>query len=148
MSLTISVYGRPAPQGSKRYVGGNRAQGGRFIEASKYLPAWRKEITTAALAIMQDEDWETVADPVHLEVTFYIERPATISREKRPWPIKPPDLDKLVRGVCDGLTDAGVWEDDDQVVHVIAWKCYADTREPGASIKITPIVVGEGLDFL
>jgi len=147
VSLTFDVYGRPAPQGSKRYVGGNRGQGGRFIEASKYLPAWRKDITTAALAIMQDEDWETVADPVHLEVTFYIERPATIPREKRPWPIKPPDLDKLVRGICDGLTDAGVWEDDDQVVRVTAWKCYADTREPGAYIKITPIVTGEGLDF-
>jgi Holliday junction resolvase RusA-like endonuclease len=148
VSLSFDVYGRPAPQGSKRYVGGNRAQGGRFIEASKYLPAWRKEITTAALAIVQDEGWETVADPVSLEVVFYIERPATISQSKRPWPIKPPDLDKLVRGVCDGLTDAGVWLDDDQVVHVVAWKCYADTREPGATIKITPIVVGEGLDFL
>jgi Holliday junction resolvase RusA-like endonuclease len=148
VSLSFDVYGRPAPQGSKRYVGGNRAQGGRFIEASKYLPAWRKEITTAALAIIQDEDWETVADPVSLEVVFYLERPATIPQHKRPWPIKPPDLDKLVRGVCDGLTDAGVWLDDDQVVNVVAWKCYADTREPGATIKITPIVVGEGLDFL
>ena len=148
MSLTFDVYGRPAPQGSKRYVGGNRAQGGRFIEASKYLPAWRKEITTAALAIIQDEGWETLADPVSLEVVFYLERPATISQSKRPWPIKPPDLDKLVRGVCDGLTDAGVWLDDDQVVHMTAWKCYADTREPGAYIKISPIVGGEGLDSL
>ena len=120
MSLTFDVYGRPAPQGSKRYIGGSAKQGGRFIEASKYLPAWRKEITTAALAIMQDEDWQTVADPVSLEVVFYLERPATIPQHKRPWPIKPPDLDKLVRGVCDGLTDAGVWEDDDQVVRVTA----------------------------
>ena len=141
------MYGRPAPQGSKRYVGGNRAQGGRFIEASKYLPAWRKAVTSTAVAIMADEGWETVTDPVTLEVIFYLERPATIPREKRPWPTKPPDLDKLVRGVADGLTDAGVWVDDDQVVHVIAWKVYADTRDPGATVTITPIVAGEGLDF-
>jgi Holliday junction resolvase RusA-like endonuclease len=96
---------------------------------------------------MEDEHWETLTGPVTLEVVFYLERPATISQAKRPWPIKPPDLDKLVRGVCDGLTDAGVWADDDQVVHVVAWKCYADTREPGASVKVTPIVGGEGLDF-
>jgi len=137
VSLTFDVYGRPAPQGSKRYIGGSAKQGGRFIEASKYLPAWRKAVTSTAVAIMADEGWETVTDPVTLEVIF----------EKRPWPTKPPDLDKLVRGVADGLTDAGVWADDDQVVHVIAWKVYADTRDPGATVTITPIVAGEGLDF-
>jgi Holliday junction resolvase RusA-like endonuclease len=147
VSLTFDVYGRPAPQGSKRYIGGSAKQGGRFIEASKYLPAWRKAVTSTAVAIMEDEGWETCTDPVTLEVIFYLERPATIPHSKRPWPIKPPDLDKLVRGVADGLTDAGVWADDDQVVHVVAWKCYADTREPGAQITITPIVGGEGLDF-
>ena len=146
MSLTFDVYGRPAPQGSKRYVGGNRAQGGRFIEASKYLPAWRKAVTSTAVAIMEDEGWATCTDPVTLEVIFYLERPATIPQSKRPWPIKPPDLDKLVRSL-DSLTDAGVWDDDGQMVHVIAWKCYADTREPGATVKVTPIVGGEGLDF-
>ena len=146
MSLTFSVYGRPAPQGSKRYVGGKRAQGGRFIEASKYLPAWRKAVTDAALLAMADAEWVTVSGPVEVDVTFYLERPATISREKRPFPIKPPDLDKLVRSL-DALTDAGVWEDDGQMVKLTAAKCYADTREPGANIKITPIVVGEGLDF-
>lgn len=147
MSLTFDVYGRPAPQGSKRYIGGSAKQGGRFIEASKYLPAWRKAVTSTAVAIMEDEGWETCTDPVTLEVIFYLERPATIPHSKRPWPIKPPDLDKLVRGVADGLTDAGVWADDDQVVHVIAWKVYADTRDPGAQVTITPIVGGEGLDF-
>jgi len=147
VSLTFDVYGRPAPQGSKRYVGGNRAQGGRFIEASKYLPAWRKAVTSTAVAIMEDEGWETCTDPVTLEVIFYLERPATIPHSKRPWPIKPPDLDKLIRSVADSCSDAGVWGDDAQVVHVIAWKCYADTREPGATVTITPILGGEGLDF-
>ena len=146
MSLTFDVYGRPAPQGSKRYVGGNRAQGGRFIEASKYLPAWRRAVTEAALLAMADAEWVTVSGPVEVDVTFYLERPSTISRSSRPWPIKPPDLDKLVRSL-DSLTDAGVWDDDGQMVILRAAKQYADTREPGASIKITPIVLGEGLDF-
>ena len=146
MSLTFDVYGRPAPQGSKRYVGGNRAQGGRFIEASKYLPAWRKAILEAATVAMDEQGWEKVSGPVEVHVTFYLERPSTISRSSRPWPIKPPDLDKLVRSL-DSLTDAGVWDDDGQMVILRAAKQYADTREPGASIKITPIVLGEGLDF-
>jgi len=134
-ALEFDVAGRPAPQGSKRYVGGSRAQGGRFIEASKYLPAWRKALMEAALQAMEEQDWVRTSGPVEVEVTFFLERPATISREKRPWPIKPPDLDKLVRSL-DSLTDAGVWDDDGQIVQLTAWKCYADTREPGAYVKV------------
>jgi Holliday junction resolvase RusA-like endonuclease len=138
VNLTLEVFGRPAPQGSKRYVGGNRAQGGRFIEASKYLPAWRKAMTEAALIAIEEQGWVKASGPVEVDVTFYLERPVTVTVKARPWPIKPPDLDKLVRSL-DGLTDAGVWDDDGQMVVLRASKVYADTREPGASIKITAI---------
>ena len=143
MSLTITVFGRPAPQGSKRHVGG-----GRFIEASKYLPAWRRAITLAAITEIENESWSKSISPVEVEIIFYLERPSTVSVAKRPWPIKPPDLDKLLRGVLDGLTDAGVWDDDGQVVKITAWKVYADTREPGAFIKINPIFDTLGLDLI
>lgn len=133
--LIINVIGRPAPQGSKRYVGGSAKQGGRFIEASKYLPAWRKALMTAAQEAMAEQEWETYAGPVEVQVTFFLERPSSIPQSKRPWPIKPPDLDKLVRSL-DSLTDAGVWEDDGQIVILQAAKCYADTREPGAEIRV------------
>ena len=145
MSLTITVFGRPAPQGSKRYIGGSAKQGGRFIEASKYLPAWRKAITAAAIAEIENRSWAKSIEPIEIEVIFYLERPATVSVAKRPWPIKPPDLDKLLRGVLDGMTDAGVWDDDGQVVKITAWKVYADTREPGAFIKISPLYDTLGL---
>ena len=107
-----------------------------MIEASKFLPAWRKAVTTAAIKSVEADGWDTVADPVELTVTFYLERPATIKQAKRPLPIKPPDLDKLVRGICDALSDAGVWEDDAQVVKLTAFKEYADTREPGCAIQV------------
>ena len=134
-ALEFDVAGRPAPQGSKRYVGGNRAQGGRFIEASKYLPAWRIALKEAAVQAIEEQGWVKTSGPVEVEVTFFLERPATITKEKRPWPVKPPDLDKLVRSL-DSLTDAGVWDDDGQIVQLTAWKCYADTREPGAHVKV------------
>lgn len=110
-----------------------------MIEASKYLPAWRKAVTNAALSAVADERWEKVLSPVELIVTFYLERPASIKQAKRPLPIKPPDLDKLVRGICDALTDAGVWDDDAQVVKMTAFKEYADALKPGCAIKIQPI---------
>lgn len=128
-------------------MGGNRAQGGRFIEASKYLPAWRKAITIAAITEIEKETWAKDTNPIAIEVTFYLERPATIPVAKRPWPIKPPDLDKLLRGVLDGLTDAGVWDDDGQVVKITAWKVYADTRDPGCEITVSPISDELALDL-
>lgn len=136
--MTLEVFGRPAPQGSKRYVGGPAKQGGRFIEASKYLPAWRKAMTQAALTAIDAQGWVKASGPVEVDVTFYLERPATVTVTARPWPVKPPDLDKLVRSL-DGLTDAGVWDDDGQMVVLRASKVYAHTRLPGATITITPI---------
>lgn len=59
---------------------------------------------------------------------------------KRPYPIVPPDLDKLVRAVGDGIGQSGlIWGDDSQVVEIIARKYYADDRESGAIIKITKL---------
>lgn len=131
VNLTIVVEGRPAPQGSKRHVGN-----GRFVEASKFLPAWRKAVTVAAREVADDEGWATTAGPVRLEVIFYLDRPSTVSQTKRPFPIKPPDIDKLVRAVCDALTDAGVWEDDGQIVQLCAEKHYNDTRGSGCDIRV------------
>ena len=59
---------------------------------------------------------------------------------KRPFPIVPPDLDKLARGLLDGIGQSEViWGDDSQVINLIARKFYADDREPGAEVKITEL---------
>jgi Holliday junction resolvase RusA-like endonuclease len=63
-------------------------------------------------------------------------------------PIVPPDLDKLCRGLLDGIGqgfntgkvgDGIIYGDDSQVVELIARKFYADDREPGADIAIIPL---------
>ena len=59
---------------------------------------------------------------------------------QRPLPIVPPDLDKLARGLLDGIGQSEViWGDDSQVINLIARKFYADDREPGAEVKITEL---------
>jgi Holliday junction resolvase RusA-like endonuclease len=48
-----------------------------------------------------------------------------------------PDLDKLLRSTLDGLTDAGVWRDDSQVVSISAAKVYAKNGDtPGVIIEV------------
>ena len=132
--LNFFVPGRPAPQGSKRSVGR-----GRFIEASKYLPAWRHAVTEFAIYAATENNWDTLEGPVTLEVVFYLERPSPIKVNKRPHPVVPPDIDKLVRGVSDALSDAGVWGDDSQVVKLVAFKRYPDNHEQGAFISVSTL---------
>jgi len=130
-AIKFRVYGRPAPQGSKKSIGNNR-----FVEASKYLPAWRKAVTQAAKEVIS-ESFVPIQGAVKLKVQFYLERPKSVSIKNRPHPIVPPDVSKLIRAVEDAITDAGLWEDDSQVCYVESSKFYADDEEPGALIYIT-----------
>lgn len=152
--ITIQVYGLPAPQGSKRLVGRGRAT--RMVEASRHLPAWRKAVTAAARAALeQHPDWNRDHQYVTMHVTFSLPRPrlhyrtgrfANLLREDAPvHHARTPDLDKLVRGICDALTAAGVYADDSRVAQVLARKCYASAASlppgvldrPGARIVLT-----------
>jgi Holliday junction resolvase RusA-like endonuclease len=130
--LRFVVHGRPAPQGSKSYKGNNR-----FVEASKYLPAWRSAIVLAAKQEMMNKMDITPFDkPVKVFVTFFIDRP---KNPKHPYPAVPPDLDKLVRGLFDSLTQARVWLDDALVCELHAKEIYVgDTSFPnsGAFVAI------------
>ena len=134
MELSFWVQGRPAAQGSKRHVGG-----GRMIEASRFVGPWRQQVTHASLSVSNAEQWQQVFGPVELELVFHIARPASVKESDRPLPIKPPDLDKLVRAVCDSLTDAQVWGDDGQVVKLIASKVYVPPGEDGCDVTVRPI---------
>jgi Holliday junction resolvase RusA-like endonuclease len=63
-------------------------------------------------------------------------------------PIVPPDIDKLCRGLLDGIGqgfdtgkvgDGIIYGDDSQVVELIARKHYADDRQPGALVQISSL---------
>lgn len=134
MQLHLDIYGNPAPQGSKRIIKG------RLVEASsEKLRKWRKAIAAECATAREKHD-VFFTDAVRVEVVFYLPRPVSVKPEKRPWPIVPPDLDKLCRGLLDGIGQSEViWGDDSQVVALLATKTYADGREPGATVHITGI---------
>ena len=69
---------------------------------------------------------------------FYLDRPSSVSMVKRPHPTVPPDLDKLLRAVGDSCSGV-IYEDDSQVIRTLAWKVYADNREPGAFVRVNEL---------
>jgi crossover junction endodeoxyribonuclease RusA len=127
MISKFAVFGVPAPQGSKRHVGN-----GRMIEASKFLPAWRKAIETECQSLFE----EPIDGALEVELWFYLPRPSSVSRE---YPTVMPDLDKLVRAVGDGLTQGGAIADDARIVDLHAYKRYSVDGWTGVHIKITEI---------
>lgn len=83
-------------------------------------------------------DFVPFSDAVDVSAVFYIARGKTV---KRRWPIVPPDLDKLLRGLLDALTIANVWLDDSLVISFnTVEKRYADEEEFGRTGVLVTII--------
>jgi len=130
--ITLTVYGRPAPQGSKRHVGN-----GRMIEMSRHVGNWRDDVRAAALA---EQPTAPLDGPLVVRMVFTIARPA--AAKKRLAPHTMPDLSKLARATEDALTSAGIWADDARVVEYARLaKVYPDSDpealdRPGCRITV------------
>ena len=123
--MTITVYGVPAPQGSKRFVGHAKSGRGIMIESSAKVKPWRESVKWAALAQPR------ITGPIRVRMVFTLPRPKSAKRGAVP--SKKPDLSKLVRATEDALTDAAVWEDDARVVRIEAIKSYPLVDGDGAT---------------
>lgn len=127
----------PAPQGSKRHVGG-----GRMVESSAKVKPWREAVRQEAL-----KSGHAISDqPIYLHLLFRFRRPrghfnarAVLKPSAPHTPITRPDLDKLCRSTLDGLTGV-LFHDDSQVAFLVASKEYAaDDELEGVQIEIREI---------
>ncbi len=146
--LTIRVLGTPAPQGSKSAFRNKYTGRIQQVESSKKVKPWREAVKQAAADAIMASAWERAEGPVELHIVFVFARPkshfrtgrnAHLLRDDAPhWRASTPDISKTVRATEDALTDAGVWRDDGQVVHVTALKVYEGRVNglPGAHITI------------
>ena len=89
----------------------------------------------AELWMRDNQVTEPLDGALELEVTFWIERPRSITVEQRRRPTVTPDLDKLVR-TMDSLTVSGLIRDDARIVTIRATKEYADDEPAGARIRL------------
>lgn len=130
MRLSITVFGRPAPQGSKE-----RGPAGQMLESSAYLPAWRQAVKIGAYKAYEEykayEGLSTeislpffrAGTPVYIErCTFYV-GPTQCLCEGTLLPLGPPDADKLLRSTFDALGGARrgtarLYADDAQIMDI------------------------------
>lgn len=129
-SVTFTVEGIPAPQGSKirtRY--GMR-------ESSKRVGPWRAAVEAA---VDQLALFESLAPPYRVETWFYFRRPRT-SKQEHPTAPAIGDGDKLTRATWDALTRSGLIDDDRFVTEWGGSKEWAGpTDTPGAIIRVTSL---------
>lgn len=129
MNVSFFVAGTPVAQGSMRGF----IKGGRVVITStaKGLKKWRKTIEEEA-----EKVWgvgNPTDEPVSVELKFFVPRGKTVFRSK---PAVRPDLDKYIRAVLDALTEV-LFDDDGQVVHIIAVKQYERADQPpGVKISV------------
>ena len=138
MTLSLRIYGIPAPQGSKSaYVRNGRAVivEGSSAKGREAHKAWRKAVTECATkAIEELNEWPPLQSAA-VSIVFFMPRPK--SAAERIHHTTKPDLDKLVRAVLDALTDAQVFVDDARVHTLAARKVYERANEPsGAHILV------------
>lgn len=134
----FTLHIRPVQQGSK--TAGTTKAGRAFLRDAnaQTLKPYRETFAAEARDAWRYHD--QITGPARLWVRFTFDRPKTHYRTGRnslllrdSAPSHPGradgDLDKLVRAVCDALTDAGVWVDDTQLVDLRARKFYAGEDE-------------------
>ena len=155
--LSFRVAAIPKPQGSKRAFitrpkeGSGKTPKAVVVDSDKGpLKEFREAVRSDAVAAMP-EGFIPLAGPVAVELQFALHKPKVAERGPRRWPTGKTagDVDKLARAVLDALTDAGVWEDDGQVVQLLVSKDYPGT--PGAGHQLTPgvcVFVGRSGDQL
>jgi crossover junction endodeoxyribonuclease RusA len=121
--IQFFVEGTPVPQGSMKHIGNGRMIHSRATE----LATWRALIALAA----KQAGCTPIDSPIIISMRFQLKRSKTVKRDH---PTVPPDLDKLVRGVLDGLTNTA-YADDSQVIDIKASKVYSETL--GVDIEIS-----------
>lgn len=141
LPVRVVVYGQPAPQGSKRHVGG-----GRMIESSKAVKPWREAVKYAARLVIEREGIKAPLDgPLLARVVVTVPKPKSAPKRRRTWPDRKPDLSKLLRSTEDALTDAGLIADDARLVEfsrlakVFPGEDPEALESPGCVITVEPV---------
>jgi Holliday junction resolvase RusA-like endonuclease len=111
-------------------VRGGRAHG--YVPSHASEAMW--QVRQCALAALGDQ--APLSGPLSVDIVAWVRMPANIPRRDRltARPVKRPDLDNLLKLVLDGCSP--LWQDDSQVVELVARKRYAIDGPPRWDIAV------------
>lgn len=146
--IELIVYGSPAPQGSKKFVGTTKTGRGLMVESSKKVKPWRMDVKHAAEQLRVSLQGLAALDgPLSVSMVFTLPKPASAPKRRRTWPDRKPDVSKLARSTEDAISDAGLWMDDARVVEytrlakVFPGEDPDALAAPGVRVRITRLDV-------
>ncbi len=141
--LIFTVYGTPAPAGSKRGFYNKKA--GRVIitDDSVRSRPWKALVSDAAIEAMKGR--EMFVGPIFLGLEFYVKRPKghfgtgrneyKLKQSSPKHPTTRPDLLKLSRGIEDALSTI-VYRDDSQIAREILDKFYGEPERVEVRVRV------------
>lgn len=129
--VTFEVLGEPIPQGSMKAFA-RRGAPPIVTSDNPRLKAWRELASWMAQNAMR-ACGDVMTGPVSVRTDFFLPRPR--ARRRATAHTTRPDLDKLCRAINDACTGV-VWQDDAQVVELVASKRYADDDDIGAVVRV------------
>ena len=133
--LNVSVDGIPVPQGSMV-----RTKFGVRHSKPESIALFRSQIGLAVRAAADEQGVVLPLEgPLMLSALFVLPRPPSAPK-RRVWPTVKPDSDKILRALCDALTQCGAWMDDAQVVEMVAGKRYTG-QDPAMPLPGTRFTV-------
>ncbi len=147
VSVRFTVYGEPVPKGSKsafpiRKAGVLTGRVAVVEGKTKRQSEWRARVHAAAQA-QADAGAPMLDGAVHLIARFWLTRPKSEPKRRRTYPVRKPDLDKLLRGLLDPMTGVLI-ADDARIVSLVATKDYVrEGGRPCAEVELYPLVAGD-----
>jgi len=129
MDVTIGINPIPCPRP-------RIAVRGKFANA--YYPAsykdWKEQTKDLLVqAFGGNTLGYRMSGPLRLTLAFRVRKPKST---KLRFPA--PDVDNYAKAAMDAITAAGLWDDDKQVVTLLASKSWADAGSIGISIEEEP----------
>lgn len=134
MKIQFSVHGEAKAKGSATSFYSAK-QGRTFSHQATSTVEWGRQVKYQAQEAVKDMP-TLMEGPLVVSIDFLLPKPASAPKKKEIFPVKRPDLDKLIRAVLDGMTGI-LYRDDSQVVSIFARKTY--DPKPRADIKVATL---------